>query len=325
MMFVAAGAVLEATSGLSWEQLIQDKILNPLGMTSSCFTDEQMEKTGNYATSYYEPDTTHRLAPISVKWQCEALGPAGTLRSNLEDMSHWMITQLNKGKYMGKAVFPEKVISQTLIPNNISDREGRYDELSHALYGLGRTMQTYKGIKIASHTGSIDGFYSNLTLIPQQGIAIFMVHNSSPAGSLRSVMTLPVIDLLLKQSYTPWSQRFRKTYLAEKKSEQQQRDSLLKTKIAGTQPSHALADYAGTFSSPIYGAIRIVMAGDQLTVHFRNFHIPIAHFHYDQFYNPNPNNEWPDLKLRFLTNYGGQVDRLSVNIFGDPVTEFSKQ
>ncbi|MFM7839620.1 MAG: serine hydrolase domain-containing protein, partial [Chitinophagaceae bacterium] len=133
MMYVAAGAVLEAVSGQSWEQLIEGKILNPLGMTNSCFTDEQMGKTGNYATSYYEPDTTQRLVPVSVKWQCGALGPAGTLRSNLEDMSHWMIAQLNSGKYVGKAVFPEKVIQQTLIPNNISDKEGRYDELSHAL------------------------------------------------------------------------------------------------------------------------------------------------------------------------------------------------
>ncbi|MFM7838359.1 MAG: DUF3471 domain-containing protein, partial [Chitinophagaceae bacterium] len=142
---------------------------------------------------------------------------------------------------------------------------------------------------------------------------------------LRSVMTLPVIDLLLKQSYTPWSQRFRKNYLADKKNEQLQRDSLLKTKISGTQPSHVLTDYAGTYYSPVYGAIRIALGGDQLTVHFRNFHVPIAHFHYDQFYNPNPHKEWSDLKLRFLTNDLGQVDKLSVSIFGDPVTEFLKQ
>ena len=47
-----------------------------------------------------------------------------------------------------------------------------WEDLSNSLYCLGSTIQT--------HTGSIDGFYSNLTLIPGEQLGIFMVHNSVP-------------------------------------------------------------------------------------------------------------------------------------------------
>ncbi|MFX7784826.1 hypothetical protein ABTJ92_21630, partial [Acinetobacter baumannii] len=82
-------------------------------------------------------------------------------------------------------------IQQTLVPNNIADKEMKWDELSNGLYCLGRTIQTYKGYKLWSHTGSIDGFFSNLTFIQGEQLGIFMVHNSAPAGSFRSGMALP--------------------------------------------------------------------------------------------------------------------------------------
>ena len=162
MMFASAGAVMENVTGKSWENIIREKIFQPLDMKTTCFTDEEMMKTNNYSLSYFEPDSTSRLLPEMYAAQSDALGPAGTIKSNIEEMSHWMIAQLNGGKYKGVQAIPGDAIKQTLIPNNIADRQGKWDELSNSLYTLGRTIQTYKGYKIATHTGSIDGFYSNL-------------------------------------------------------------------------------------------------------------------------------------------------------------------
>ncbi|MEJ7673140.1 MAG: hypothetical protein WKF59_10605 [Chitinophagaceae bacterium] len=89
--------------------------------------------------SYFEPDSTKRLLPQLYVAQSEALGPAGTIKSNIEEMSHWMIAQLNEGKYNGQQAIPANAIKQTLVPNNIADKEGKWDELSNSLYALGRT------------------------------------------------------------------------------------------------------------------------------------------------------------------------------------------
>jgi CubicO group peptidase (beta-lactamase class C family) len=324
MMFATAGAVMEAVTGMSWEDIIRTKIFEPLKMRASYFTDEDVIKYGNYSIAYFEPDSTKRLLQEQYVEQSSALGPAGTIKSNVEDMSHWMIAQLNGGKYNGQQVIPESAIKQTLVPNNIADRQGKWDELSNSLYTLGRTIQSYKGYKIATHTGSIDGFYSNLTLIPGERLGIFMVHNGSPGGSFRSAMALPVIDRLLGLSYTPWSERYRKDYLEAKALEKKFKDSVNATQVKNTTPSHALAAYTGRYSNPMYGDISIELQNGQLVFLFRKQSSLLHHFHYDQFITKEENNDKPDFRLNFLTNSKGDIDRILTEPFGDPETEFVK-
>jgi CubicO group peptidase (beta-lactamase class C family) len=324
MMFAASGAIMENVTGMSWEEIIRKRVFQPLQMTSSFFKNEEMMQYGNYASSYFEFDSTRRLQKRAYYAQSDALGPAGTIKSNVEDMSHWMITQLNGGRYKGQLVIPEAAIKQTLIPNNIADKEGRWDELSNSLYGLGRVVQMYKNYKIATHTGSIDGYYSNLTFVPSENIAVFMVHNSVPAGSIRGVMAFPVIDRLLNLSRTNWSDRYMKDYVKAKADNKRARDSINATQVKNTVSSHALKDYVGKYSSAVYGDMTIEMQNDQLTLSFRGQRSLLHHFHYDQFITKEELTSNPDFRLSFLTNNKGEIDRISVSPYGDPVTEFVK-
>jgi CubicO group peptidase (beta-lactamase class C family) len=325
MMFASAGAVMENVTAMSWEDILRKKIFQPLQMSHSFFTQDDMIKSGNFSWSYFEPDSTKMLKKITVLAQSDALGPAGTIKSTVEDMSHWMIAHLNGGKYKGQQIISETAIKQTLSPNNIADKEARWDELSNSLYCLGRTIQTYKGYKIASHTGSIDGYYSNLTIIPSQQLAIFMVHNSQPAGSLRGIMPLPVIDRLLDLSATPWSERFMKEYLKGKADQKKFMDSLKSTQVKNTTPSHSLKDYTGTYSNPVYGDMVIEMENNELVIVFRKQRSTLFHFHYDQFNTNEGQTDKADFRLSFLTNAKGEIDRISMRPYGDPVAEFVKK
>jgi len=324
MMFASAGAVLETVTGTSWEEIIRSKIFQPLQMSASCFTNEDMNKSGNFAVSYFEPDTTTRLLKQTYIAQCDALGPAGTIKSNVTDMSHWMIAQLNAGNYKGSQAIPSLAIKQTMVPNNIADKEGKWPELSNALYGLGRVVEMYKGYKIAMHTGSIDGYYSNLTFIPSENIAIFMVHNSNPGGSFRSGMAFPVIDRLLNLVQTPWSERYRKDYLKNKADDKADKDSLNATQVKNTAPTHSLKDYQGKYYSPIYGDMLIEMENNHLVLSFRHQRSVLEHFHYDQFRTNEERTDNPDFRISFQTNGKGEIDKLITDPFGDPMAEFVK-
>ncbi len=55
MMFASAGAVMENVTGKSWEEIIRQKIFEPLDMKATCFTNEEMMKTNNYSRSYFVP------------------------------------------------------------------------------------------------------------------------------------------------------------------------------------------------------------------------------------------------------------------------------
>jgi hypothetical protein len=127
-------------------------------------------------------------------------------------------------------------------------------------------VQTYKGYKIATHTGSIDGYYSNFTFIPSERIAVFPVHNSVPAGSVKPVMAFPITDRLLYLPQTAWNERYRKDYLKSKADSRREKDSINATQVKNTAPSHALKDYTGKYANPIYGDMMIEMQNDQLSL-----------------------------------------------------------
>ena len=313
MMYVASGVVMEKVALKSWEDIIREKLLNPLQMTSTVFSNDDMEKGGNYATTYFEKDSTHNLGIKRFITQTNAVGPAGSIKSSVEDMSHWMIAQLNKGMYAGRRVISENAINETMLPNTIVEKVSKYDELSIGLYGLGRVLKTYKGIKIATHTGSIDGFYSNLTLIPGSKIGIFMVHNSETGGSIRSVMAFPIIDKLLNLNYTPWSSRYLKLEKANLEQDRKSTDSIKNSQVKGTLPSHPLSDFAGIYINPLFGEFKIDLKNNLLQLTAWKNTAPLQHIHYNYFTNKQEGTDMPDFKIQFLTNTNGEVDRISID------------
>jgi CubicO group peptidase (beta-lactamase class C family) len=326
MMYVAAGAVMETVTGKSWETIIREKLLTPLQMNATHFFGDAPKATGNIAFPYYAPDTSRTLKRRTQVIQTPALGPAGTILSNLTDMSHWMIAQLNGGKYLGVQAFSGNAIQQTMVPNAVADREGKWPELSHALYGLGRNVQTYKGHKIATHTGSIDGFYSNLTFFPSDSLAVFMVHNSIPAGNVRGVMAFPVFDRLLSLPLTDWSGRYLSENTKELANTIKERDSVAATRVLHTSPSHALAVYAGKYLHPVYGEVVIAVEKESLQFSFRNTQTQLHHFHYDQFATREEMNSGrAEFRLNFIINAKGEIDRFSMRVYGDPAVEFVKE
>lgn len=323
MMFIAVGGVMENVSGKSWEEIIREKIFQPLAMRKSCFSDQDMVESNDYSLGYFMQDSTTKLLPVTHTTS-ERLGPAGSIKSNIEEMSHWMIAQLNGGKYEGLQVIPENVIRETLIPNTIADKDGKWDELSNSLYGLGRSIQTYKGYKITSHTGATNGYYSNLTFIPGQQLGIFIVYNGKPGGNFRSGIVFPVIDYLLGLTYTPWSQRYKKEFDASNAQEKKVKDSIAATQVKNTTPSHILSAYTGTYSSPIYGSVSIEIKNGQLFFLFRKQRSVLYHFHYDQ-YITREENDLDNFRLNFLTNGKGEIERINMSVENDPVTDFVKQ
>lgn len=320
MMYMTSGLAIERVTGKSWEDYVRDRIFKPLAMNSSGFAGLG-KKPEEHSQSYFDNEQG-QLVARTFSSQSETLGPAGTIYSNMKDMGNWMIALVNSGKFQGKQVISARALAETMIPQNLSDKRGRYDELSNSIYAMGRIVQAYKGTKIVSHTGSIDGFYSNLTYLPQDSLAIFIVHNSTAAGSLRSVMNLPIIDILLGREVTDWSGRYWNDYLDGQSSSRRQIDSINASRVKNTNPSHAIGAYAGTFNHPVYGDINVDIQNNQLTLQYRGLQAMLDHWHYDQFITVDEGKGYPDMKINFRTNDKGEIDKISTRPFGDPLTEF---
>lgn len=320
-MYTLAGIAIEVVSGKSWEENVQERIFKPLEMNSSGFTGLGV-RPDNHSLSYFEAEVSGKLTARTFIAQSELLAPAGNIYSNMTDMSKWLILQVNGGKYKGKQVISLAAVDETKIPNAISNKRGRYDELSNAIYAMGRSLQTYKGTKMISHTGSIDGFYSNLSYLPKDSLALFIVHNSVSAGSLRSVMNLPLIDILQNREITDWSGRYRKDHLEAQEKNKKSVDEINASQVKNTVPSHLALAYTGRFNHPVYGEILIGLTNNDLQVQYRSLRANLHHWHYDQFITMDDGKGFPDMRISFLTNDKGEIERISTRPFGDPLTEF---
>ncbi len=329
-MYATAGAVVGKVSGSSWEQVVKTKIFDPLQMTQSSFTFEEAAKRGKLSKDYIVGRLDLELKEYESDTHCDCWAPAAAIVSNVEDLSNWMIVQINGGKFKGVEVIPANAIKETMKPNNISTKEMPYDEVFYGLYGLGRITSDYKGHVLVSHGGVISGYRSTIAMLPKDSIAVIVLTNTAQGSPMANAAVWGITDRLLQLGESPWTAKI----LAENKKNNDRSwkgiDSLRALKVKNTKPSHALPEYAGSYEHKAYGRVDITVKGDLLQMKFRIWDEPLEHFHYDQFWSP----QYPDFtinyslnvyKLNFLTNEAGVVDRIRMKVGGDPMVDFVRE
>src|SRR5262249_17322790 len=116
MMYIGAGYAIELLSGQKWEDFVRARLLQPLGMSSTVFAIADLQKSPEHGVPFTERRDSFELYQIPYYEEGEGVGPAGSMVSNLEDMSRWVMAQLNDGRLDGKQVIPSAVIKATMAP-----------------------------------------------------------------------------------------------------------------------------------------------------------------------------------------------------------------
>ncbi|MCK5280747.1 MAG: beta-lactamase family protein, partial [Cyclobacteriaceae bacterium] len=236
LMYAAAGYCLELKTGKTWEDYIKSNILNPLSMNSSIFTIEEMEKSQDFAYPYYEDRDTDQLIKRPFYREFSGVGPCGSIISNLENMSTWVITLIHNGKFNGEEVIPVAIIKETMqpsiaYPNTTLENEG-YDELLNSIYGMGRSFSVYKGHLFARHGGAIGGFYSQVSMMPKDSIGVIVFVNGAHNRPLINTISYNIYDRLLDLEQTDFNGRRLKERLENKKVSKEARAKAGSDKIA---------------------------------------------------------------------------------------------
>lgn len=205
-MYIAIGEIIRIKINKTWEEYIKEKILTPLDMNHTVFSIEELEKTSDYAKAYKTDFIKRTLAPIDFYRQTKASAPAMGINSNIIDLSHWVICQLSKGTFNQKEIINSSVINETMKPLTISSNSIKDKELSYELYGMGRTLRTYKNHLMSEHGGAINGFRSQITLFPDYSLGIIILTNSAD-HKIASFLQLEIADVILGLEKTQWHER----------------------------------------------------------------------------------------------------------------------
>ena len=324
LMYAASGRILEILSGQSWEDFLKEKIFSPLNMTHTQFVVEEMEKQPDFMAPYYEKRDTTTLLPYPFYTEQKGLGPAGAIISSINDLSNWLIAQMNGGRFNNNQVIPAGIIRETMQPASLPGSvPERYFENLNSVYGMGRGTSSYKGHYRTEHGGAIGGIYSNISFMPADSVGIIVFTNGAHAGQLPGIISNTVYDRLLGLTETDWSGRNLKEYQKNKQAARDARKKPDTDLVPNTKPSHPLADYAGNYEDRAYGIIQIIDSNDQLSLIFNHIHLPLSHYHYDRFVSPDDEiyGKW---SIQFFLDAQGNIDRLKISLDENEVT-FTKK
>ncbi len=317
LMFAAVGYLIELQSGKTWEQFVQERIFNPLKMTSTSYAIADMLKQPEFGVGYTERRDSFELYRIPYYEDVTGVGPCGAIVSNMEDMSHWLIALMNDGKYEGKQVLPADVLKATLqpsigLPNSTLETRG-WSELLNAAYGMGRETASYRGHLLTFHGGDLPGFHTQISFMPQDHIGVIVFEIGNHSQPLYNIVTYNVYERLLGMDLTPWSERLLKIRLQNKKAETEARKKADEDRIPNTKPSHALADYAAVYENAAYGDINIGLKDNQLQFDFHKIRMPLTQFHYDRFDTPDDEQDgkW---SVNFRTNPQGDISEAVMSL-----------
>jgi hypothetical protein len=185
-----------------------------------------------------------------------------------------------------------------------------YPEIPLNASGLGWAGLIYRGHYVARHMGSIDGFVAQVAFVPGQDTGLIILTNMN--GSLLPViLTFDLLDRLLGLEPVDWSARLQ-AYVAQGKAATEQAQAAHSANRQPDRPaSHPLADYAGNYTHPAYGTLRIRHEGDRLTATRDMLTFTLTHYHYDTFELALPFAPVP-LLATFNLNPRGAIDALRV-------------
>lgn len=307
LMFMTAGLLVGHLSGETWEEFIQQRIFFPLEMTHSNLSVSETVLTDNYALPYRKKDDTLMEIPFR---KIDAIGPAGSINSCVQDMGNWLMFNIDNGKFRKTQLVSEKEMEYIHSPQIIAAPNSKYPEISYEAYAMGWMVDYYRGHKHIWHNGGIDGFYTQVNTFPDDNLGIVAFVNQVD-NKVIDVVDYYIADLFLGLEPIDWNTRFRGLGTAEEKKEAEEKAQAAEEEpVKGTEPSHPLKDYAGDYENEGYGTFKIWLKDKKLYASYNNLETPLEHWHYDIFRCTD--DIWEDTKVNFRTNDKGDINQITV-------------
>ena len=186
------GLIVEAASGESYADYVQEHILIPLDMRHS-YTSLDMAKQDSLAVANLgvaNQTVGHQywfaipFASSTKPLPCGALAGGG-LVSCAEDMAHYLIAHLNGGRYEGVQILSGSGIDELhrgvadlgleALPAELRPARLWLRGLSLGRYGMGCFVDIIDQTKVVWHGGTLPDFSAYLALLPGQkkGVVLF--------------------------------------------------------------------------------------------------------------------------------------------------------
>ncbi|HTD74317.1 MAG TPA: serine hydrolase [Steroidobacteraceae bacterium] len=328
LMYIAAGQIIPAVAGATWESYVRTKVLDPLGMKTTTLSAAEFKASANHAYPHQRLDGVLRAIDFV---SLDNAAPAGAISSSVVEMAKWVQLQLNRGAFPGgnarlfsAAQSKEMWTAQTILPNREYTGPLGHLRSNYAAYGLGWFLHEYQGRQLVEHTGGVAGFVSRVVLVPEQNLSVVILTNAESSGAFDALL-YHVLDQYLGVPKTDWVAAFKSTedeQSAKAASFMKGQDT---HRSAEAKPALALQKYAGVYQDAWYGSATVRQENGGLV--FTLDHTPAAvgdlqYWQYDTFKAHWRDRSMEDAFLTFTLKPDGSIDHFTMKAVS-PLADFS--
>lgn len=293
ILYLAAGEVVEAVSGVPWEDFVKQRIFDVVGMDHSISRFSTLKQQANVAYSHVK--RKGQLTVIDNFFEQnigDAGNPAGGVASSAADMAKWVLTQLDSGRTpSGTELFKSAATEELwkiVRPMPITKEPSWLAPNQKNFYGyaLGFRKYDYRGQQIVGHGGLLTGFVSQIAMAPQLKLGVVVLTNQLSSGAYWAIIN-HILDYYMHAPTFDWIGGYKKEAdksIAKQDSVEREKKKLIPdTNLKRSLP---LSAYAGVYQDHLLGTINILKQADVLSIKFLKspqLDATLTHFHGDLF------------------------------------------
>lgn len=289
--YIVVGKAIEKAGGKPWETQVREALTEPLEMKSVTFSTVDPAFVNVTKAVGHRRNDAGKIE-VMPRYEMKVPNAAGSINLTARDLVIWMARQMgNKDGTPSPTYFKPTQEPQIVIPITSEARKYLPDTVQLS-YGLGWIISDYRGHRVLSHGGMIDGFRTQILLLPDDGIGIALMNNMHDTR-MNQALGNSIADHLLGLPAKDWNGLFLKNIAAENAEREQFLASLLKQEVKPTANTPALSKYAGEYSNPAYGTAKISVVNDELVWEWSNFRTPLR----------SSSDEWFRMKEGYLKDH----------------------
>jgi CubicO group peptidase (beta-lactamase class C family) len=173
--FHLTGAVIQKILGVPFETAMRERIFAPLGLKrTGFFAHEAIVHSAAVGHEQIKPGADEHK--IAGQYYPRNRNPAGGIISCVDDLLTFAAMYLDGGMAEGGRVLSEAAIAAMWAPQIAAGSFADH-------YGIGFALATVGGVQTVGHGGSINGYQSKLTIVPDRGFAFVALTNSGRGSS----------------------------------------------------------------------------------------------------------------------------------------------
>ena len=266
--YSVAGEAMARAAGTSFENLLRDLLIRPLGLERTTWSYEQAGSLPNVAVSH--ATIAGRQQPIRREVQRQPIAGAAAVQSSAADLAQWMRLHLNNGVLDGVRLVSDSSMRelhriQVGIATTPAMRAARLVQDSTVGYGLGWQVMDYRGHPLIWHTGNGDGQIAYMALLPVERLGVAVLVNTWSAPFVHGALVNRILDTYLGYPARDWAaEAFARVPGMNAAADSARR--ALDAGKSGRPASRPLERYTGRYVNALFGPVHVRSLGSGLVL-----------------------------------------------------------